>query len=132
MAETDPYYRKLAVMCDPSTGTWIAREDTGSAEESAKMVEEQGKIAEPECAVRCDPLQLTKYAEQDWADLICQSPLTDGSLVDTEEDGPNSCILLCDNHLHLTIDCGFTGMGEKHWHDSHGTVLEDKDIVCPP
>ena len=96
------------------------------------MVAEEGKIAEPECPVRCDDLPLTKYSEQAWADLICQSPLTDDTLVDTEEDGASSCILLCDNHLHLTIDCGFTGLGEKHWHDSHGSVLTDDTIVCPP
>merc|ERR1719481_325545 len=130
--EDETYYRKLAVMCNGKTGEWVARDDTGSKEESGKMVEEQGKIAEPECPVRCEELELTKYAEQSWADLICDFPLTDGNkLVDTEEDGTNSCILLCDNHLQMSIDCGFIGEGEKHWHDIHGTELKDETIICP-
>jgi len=130
-AETDTYYRKLAVTCDEGTGQWMARDDTGSKAESGNMVADQGKINEPDCPVRCEELALTKYAEQPWADLICDFPLSDGKLVDTEEDGTNSCILLCDNHLHLSIDCGFTGQGEKHWHDSHGTVLTDDTVLCP-
>jgi len=128
-----PYYRKLAVMCDGTTGQWVAREDTGSKTESEAMIAETNKIAEPVCPNRCEALTLTKYAGQSWADLICDMPLGEGNtLADTEDDGPNSCILLCDNHLRMSIECGFTGNGEKHWHDIHGEVLTDDTIICPP
>jgi hypothetical protein len=90
------------------------------------MVEGGTTIDEPACPTICKPLPLTKYAEQDWADLICDSPLSVGNIL---EDG-NSCILLCDNHLKMSIDCGFTGMGEKHWHDGHGALLDDEKIIC--
>merc|ERR1711892_397523 len=113
-------------MCDGTSGAWVAREYTGDSTLSGEMIAETNKIAEPVCPNRCEDLKLSSYANQPWADLICDLPLKDGTtLADSEEDGTNSCILLCDNHMHMSIDCGFTGNGEKHWHDIHGVVLTE-------
>eukprot|EP00091_Calanus_sinicus_P017074 TRINITY_DN36855_c0_g1_i1.p3 TRINITY_DN36855_c0_g1~~TRINITY_DN36855_c0_g1_i1.p3 ORF type:complete len:104 (-),score=34.08 TRINITY_DN36855_c0_g1_i1:32-343(-) len=102
-------------------------EKTGSSELSAGMIGEDGTIIEPECTSACQPLLLTEYAKDDWADLICDEPLPE----DDTLRPPNSCILLCDNHLKMSIDCVLTGEGEREWQKGDGTPIEeDEDVKC--
>jgi len=116
------YYRELAVQCEGLTGTWAAREDTGSTELSTAMID-VNTIKEQECTAICEAITIT--ITQKWADLVCVTPLVDNLL----EDG-NSCILLCDNHLKMTIDCKYVVEGDKEWQDAHGTPLTAGDIKC--
>jgi len=119
------YYRQLAVQCDGSAdpATWKPREDTGDNALSTAMIE-SNTIKEQVCTAACDPITITN--SQEWADLVCDNPLGDGNAL---EDG-NSCILLCDNHLRMTIDCKYVVEGDKKWQDAHGVELTDADIKC--
>jgi len=122
--ESSPYYRKLAVEC--INGEWKPREDAGSQTESAAMIQNE-KIEEQPCDATCEPLTLTVVtSDQWWADLVCDHPLADGNVLTV----PNSCILLCDNHLSKTIDCKYTENGDKTWQDAERKDLEDEDIQC--
>jgi len=125
------YHRKLAVFCDGTNiqgekGTWTVELHTGSQEASEKMINDNaGTITEQECGATCSPIKLTSYTSQWWADIICENPLVDNNLSE-----PNSCILLCDNHLEKTIDCEYDVHGDKAWRDADGNVLEEEDIAC--
>jgi len=125
---TSPYYRKLAIEC--INGDWKPRADAGSQTESQAMIVDVGddhKIEEQPCTATCEPLQLTVVTgDQWWADLVCDHPLAEGNVLTV----PNSCILLCDNHLFKTIDCKYTENGDKTWQDADGNDLADKDIQC--
>eukprot|EP00091_Calanus_sinicus_P018347 TRINITY_DN4153_c0_g1_i2.p1 TRINITY_DN4153_c0_g1~~TRINITY_DN4153_c0_g1_i2.p1 ORF type:complete len:328 (-),score=42.30 TRINITY_DN4153_c0_g1_i2:33-1016(-) len=125
---SEPFYRKLAIKCNGAvgseSGTWEALPLTGSAALSAAMIADN-TIIEQECASTCDDLTITIPPNQYWADLICDNPLEENKL----KDG-NSCILLCDNHLKMSIDCRFTREGEKQWQDGEGTELTAATIKC--
>jgi len=119
------YYRKLAVFCDGTDGTWKAENNTGKADLTEAMIAESNKITEQPCGATCDPIILDAYQDQWWADLICQNPMEDKTLRE-----PNSCVLLCDNHLKMTIDCEYDAEGEKEWRNADGEVLTGQDIKC--
>ena len=124
---TAPYYRTLAVNCNGTDGTWNAMDGTGSTEESGSMIEGDTTIVEPTCPTStapCDPLTLT-HMDQAGFNLICDNPLEAGSVL---QDG-NSCILLCDNHLTMSISCGLSDEGDKTWLADDGTVLVDEKGV---
>ena len=90
------------------------------------MIENQGRITEQDCDAKCPNLTLSTYLTQYWADLVCDNPLVEHTLVE-----PNSCILLCDNHLKTTIDCEYDDQGIKAWRDQDGGEIEDEsDIAC--
>jgi len=128
----DTYIHKLAITCNgldgaAGQGSWEAMEITGNHDLSAGMIGSDGTIVEPECTSACQPLLLTEYAKDDWADLICDTPLPD----DDKLVEPNSCILLCDNHLKMSIDCVLTEEGEKEWQNGDGQpILADADVKC--
>merc|ERR1711915_208476 len=130
-----PYYRRAAIKCDGrSKDGWIPLPDSGSQAASNQMIGDQTKISEPTCATRCEPLTLTSYQDQYWADLICDPPLeSPGVLKDPAEgeDGvTDSCILLCDNHYKMAVDCTFMEEGNKYWNNLHGDVLDDSKVIC--
>jgi len=130
---TNSYYRKLAVFCDGTNivegedkGTWTEMPDTGSQEGSKAMISMAGTITEQECNSTCPDIQLSTYADQWWADLICETPLVSNVLTP-----PNHCVLLCDNNLEKTIDCEYDAEGVKAWRDQEGNPLtDDSDIAC--
>jgi len=127
-ASVSEYYRKLAITCDGTDGTWKSMEVTGSNDESGKMVGDGGDtIVEPECSTICEDLTLT-HINQEGADLICDTPLVEEEGEFTLSDG-NSCILLCDNHLRMEITCEFTEEGDKIWEDD-GTEVNDDYVKC--
>jgi len=118
------YFRRLAVQC--ANGVWSARPDAGSEVKSTAMVAETDKITEQECEAECTPLVITDK-HQYWSSLVCDTPLGEDK---TLNDG-NSCILLCDNHFYMTIDCEYDREGNKAWRDAAGEVLTDAKIKCP-
>merc|ERR1711892_307930 len=121
------YYRKLAVYCDGTDGSWQVREDSGSADLSGEMIKTKTTIVEQDCSSANDPcpnLNLSHIGDPGFS-LICDYPLQDNTLSD-----PNSCILLCDNHWTMAIDCGLSEMGDKTWLDDWGDVVIDNDIKC--
>merc|ERR1711892_544855 len=129
----ETYIHKLAITCNgldgaAGQGYWEAMEITGNQALSGGMIGPDGTtIVEPECTSACQPLLLTEYATDDWADLICDTPLPD----DDRLVEPNSCILLCDNHLKMSIDCVLTGEGEREWQNGDGQpILADADVKC--
>jgi len=135
--EHKPYYRRAAIKCDgrdKEGNSWIPLDDSGSQAASEEMIDDGSKIHEPTCATRCETLTLTSYQDQYWADLICDPPLeTPGVLKDPAEgeDGvTDSCILLCDNHYRMAIDCTFMEKGEKYWNNLHGGKLNDSNVNC--
>jgi hypothetical protein len=125
-----PYNRKLAVYCEGTEiadghGTWMMMLETGSDEFSTNMLPDiTGKITEQNCTASCDDLDLSNNPDQYWADLICETPLENHVLKD-----PNSCILLCDNHLKTTIDCKYNSEGEKHWYDGEDGIISDANQI---
>jgi len=125
--DKEAYYRRLAVYCDGSTdpATWKARPDAGSQTLSEAMIAEAGKIVEQGCEATCTGLTVKAYQGQWWADLVCDTSLEGDKLVE-----PNSCILLCDNHLKMTIDCEFDAEGVKDWRNAAGVALTDPEIIC--
>jgi len=133
----DVYWRKAAIKCnggkdEGTPGEWIAMSNTGSKSASAEMIGTNEQLHEPKCGTRCEDLKLTKFSEQYWADLICDPPLETPYILKDIEGRTDSCYLLCDNHLKMTIDCTFMGNGEKYWNNNHGTVLADDDVICDP
>jgi len=118
------YFRQLAVVCDGSAdpATWKAMEGTGNADLSAAMID-GNKINEQACGATCETITIPEL--QEWADLVCDQPLGENNeLVDG-----NSCILLCDNHLRMTIDCKYVEAGDKEWQNADGEVLPE-NIKC--
>jgi len=127
--EHNEFYRKLAVYCDGTTGddkgTWAVKPNTGSQVQSEAMItDEEGTITEQECSAQCEDITID-LSSQWWADIICENPLVNNVLKD-----PNSCILLCDNHLEKTIDCEFDIDGNKAWRNAEGQELKKEDITC--
>jgi len=121
------YYRKLAVFCNATEGTWTVMPDTGSQALSQAMIsDKEGTITEQGCPATCDDITLSTYESQWWADLICENPLVNNVLTP-----PNHCVLLCDNSLKKTIDCEYDDQGEKAWRDQDGNaLLQESDIAC--
>merc|ERR1719419_10736 len=135
----DVYWRKAAIKCNgghddrATAGSWIQMSNTGSTDASNEMINNNLKqLKEPECGTRCKDLTLTQFGSQYWADLICDPALETPYTLQDKIERTDSCMLLCDNHLKMTIDCTFMGNGEKYWNNNHGTVLTDDDVMCDP
>ena len=91
------------------------------------MISVPGTMVEQECDSIGDPcpdLTLTHTGQSGFS-LICDNQLEGNTLKD-----PNSCILLCDNHWTMAIECGLSEEGDKTWLDDWGEVVTDQDIKC--
>jgi len=149
--ENTKYKRKLAIFCDGDDGQWkaydqsCALEEAEADKESCKTGDEvkslalisSGEILEPGCCVvdkdadGCTCAELTDdTGNQDWADLICDHPVSPAGKV----TDPNSCMLLCDNHLTKSFSCKFdikeAALGEKKWLDISGEEVTEGNVKC--
>jgi len=122
----EAFYRKLGIICKED-GTWKAMDNTGNQELSAAMYDNTKKIfVEPECEAMqkgCASMMLT-HTDQRGLRLMCNKPIRDNTLTD------HSCILTCDNHFMMGIDCKMSEDGEKVWLDNNGEVVTDDRVRC--
>merc|ERR1712142_382982 len=125
----NPYRRKSAIKCDGTAGEWITADNSGNPDAKEDMLDGD-QVKEPDCPTKCKDLPLTKYTEQYWADLICDPPLGEDHKLKDNDVYTNSCILTCDFHFKMTIDCNFMKDGEKEWTDNHGKIVTDQDVQC--
>jgi len=119
------YSNELAITCSPE-GTWVAAENTGNAGLSASMFNDTTKmIEEPDCSTKNDPCPDLQLPQASQLALMCANPLENNVLT-----GQNSCILLCDNSLKMTIQCGLSDEGKKAWLNDWGEVVQADQIKC--
>jgi len=120
-------YRLLGIECTKE-GTWVPMANTGSQEKSAALYNNVTKMfVEPECETMkqdCEPITLT-HTDQHGLLLMCDYPIKDNILT-----YPNSCMLMCDNHFMMGIDCKMSEDGEKVWLDNYGEVVTDEKVRC--
>jgi len=119
------YSNELAITCSPD-GTWIAVENTGNTGLSASMFNESTEmIKEPDCSTKNDPCPDLQLPEANQLALMCENPLVNNVLT-----GQNNCILLCDNSLKMTIQCGLSDEGKKAWLNDWGEVVKADQLNC--
>ena len=119
------YYRKLAVVCGGGGG-WVVANNTGSSEASQAMIQDNS-LLEPSCATVSDPcptIELSHTGDPGFS-IICDNPIEGSTLA-----YPNKCIVLCDNHWAMDIECGMADTGDKTWLNDWGEIITDQDIKC--
>merc|ERR1711915_1159421 len=134
--DTSNNWRHSVIKCDGgrdnsrTNGTWVTTVDSGNSNAKDEMVADDGTILEPKCPTKCADLTLSTYLTQYWADLICDPPIEADHTLKDNEDRTDSCILTCDFHFKMTVDCNFKADGVKEWTDNHGNTVIDTDIQC--
>ena len=135
LEQTSPYWRKLAIECT-RFGTWdrLAGSD-GSADDYVDVLNDRAAPTEP----NCKPLPveiLPGVLTEEGADFLCDNELTmneDGTHL--EIVAPNTCVLLCDFHLSMSLECQISEEGETKCYDEGDSNPTSADnIYCwvPP
>merc|ERR1719427_1099411 len=122
-------WRRLAITCG-NTGTWGRAENSGGSDEDYLAVL-GADGAEAPVEPTCEPESvLIHHAvfEEDGADFLCDTePTSDGGDPEYFQIvAPNTCILLCDFHLAMSLDCRITSQGTS----TAGSLLPQ--ILQPP
>ena len=111
VAEDAHDWRRLAITCG-NTGKWAKTENSGgSAEDYDEVLGADGSDAPVEPSCRPEPVLIHPAVfEEDGADFLCDTePTSDGKEPEHFEIvAPNTCILLCDFHLAMSLDCHIT------------------------
>jgi len=128
--EQDPLWRKLHVTCDGTEGKWIATGTDGKeADYNEVLGEGTAAITEHECKGGDVTLEVPRSQLGEGADLLCDNPDTDGGDTYTIT-APNTCVLLCDLHLGMTIESRLDANGEVAFHrDGAEEVFDDVSLV---
>ena len=130
--------RKLQVFCDGTDGKWKASDNTGWLEADYIGVLGEGADAglaaflEPICTGGDIVLSVPKTNIDDHigTELLCEDGPTlieDSSTYDIA--APNSCILLCDHQLGMTIDSELDEDGVAVFKDGSGDAISDGNTV---
>merc|ERR1711990_1372936 len=131
-----PYYRKLAIECT-RFGTWARLAGSGGSDEDYTDVLNGGAApTEP----NCKPLPveiLPGVLTEEGADFLCDIDLAmNDAGTHYEIVAPNTCVLLCDFHLSMSLECLISEEeGETKCYDDGDTnPTSAENIYCwvPP
>merc|ERR1712210_124928 len=132
---TSPYWRKLAIECT-RFGTWARLDNSGGSDEDyVDVLHDNAAPTEPNCKPK--PIEiLPAVLTEEGADFLCDNELTmneDGTHL--EIVAPNTCVLLCDFHLSMSLECQISEEGETKCYDEGDSNPTSADnIYCwvPP
>jgi len=133
LTESDPLWRKLAVIC--IDGQWQkVKEADGDDAMYAKVIPSNSAIVEQNCVGGENPptfeVDLAGAGNGAGAALVCDKEGTMSGSTYTIS-APNHCLLLCDLHIGMTIDGRLDDKGEYEWVDQDGTAITDANGVNP-
>jgi len=114
---TSTYWRKLAIECT-RFGTWARLAGSGGSDEDyGDILTEGAAPTEP----NCKPLPveiLPGVLTEEGADFLCDNePTLNAAETHLEIVAPNTCVLLCDFHLSMSLDCQISKDGETKCYD---------------
>jgi len=136
---SDEYWRKLAIECT-RFGNWARLTGADGADEDYDEVL-NGSIESPEAPSEpnCKPLPieiLPGVRDEEGADFLCDNDLElNEAGTHLEIVAPNTCVLLCDFHLSMSLDCRINEAGEtKCYDDGDDAPTDPANIYCwtPP
>ena len=136
---SDEYWRKLAIECT-RFGNWARLTGADGADEDYDEVL-NGSIESPEAPSEpnCKPLPieiLPGVRDEEGADFLCDNDLElNEAGTHLEIVAPNTCVLLCDFHLSMSLDCRIDEAGEtKCYDDGDDDPTDPSNIYCwtPP
>jgi len=125
--------RKLQVSCDGTEGKWILDPDAGGENAVYDEVILNGgsdPIGEPSCTGGGVLLEIpVANIEESGTQLVCDDPVTpaDGMY---KMGHPNTCILLCDYQLGMTINSELDEEGEAFFKNQAGNITEGSVVTC--
>ena len=125
--------RKLQVSCDGTEGKWILDPDAGGENAVYDEVILNGgsdPIGEPSCTGGGVLLEIpVANIEESGTQLVCDDPVTpaDGMY---KMGHPNTCILLCDFQLGMTINSELDEEGEAFFKNQAGNITEGSVVTC--
>ena len=100
---------KLQVSCNGTEGKWILDPDAGGEDaDYGEVIINEGAdpIGEPSCTGGGVKLSIPVANIQDGAQLVCDENLTPDEEDMYKMGHPNTCLLLCDYQLGMTITSG--------------------------
>merc|ERR1719285_1129549 len=125
-------WRKLEVSCNGSNGTW---EKVPGADGEVDDYEEvlpnngTGAIFEHVCQGGNTKLDVPKANLGEGSDLLCENPDTDDNPDAYTINAPNSCALLCDLHLGMSIESSLNSDGEFDFMRDGDEKITDGNLV---
>merc|ERR1719384_1130665 len=133
--EGSQYWRKLAIECT-RFGTWARLAGSGGSDEDyTDVLNGDAAPTEP----NCKPLPveiLPGVLTEEGADFLCDSePTLNDAGTHLEIVAPNTCVLLCDFHLSMSLDCQISDDGETECFDEGEDIpTSAENIYCwvPP
>ena len=135
MDSNSQYYRKLAIECT-RFGTWARLAGSGGSDEDyVDVLNGDAAPNEP----NCKPLPveiLPGVLDEEGADFLCDNePTLNEAKTHLEIVAPNTCVLLCDFHLSMSLECLISKEGETECFDDGDSIPTSADnIYCwvPP
>merc|ERR1719427_1963498 len=131
-------WRRLAIPCG-NTGTWAKTNNSGGSDEDyLAVLGADGAEAPVEPTCEPEPVLIHHAVfEEDGADFLCDTePTSDGGDPEYFQIvAPNTCILLCDFHLAMSLDCRITSQGTTGcYEDGAEAPVDPGNIYCwvPP
>jgi len=115
--EGSQYWRKLAIECS-RFGTWERLAGAGGSDEDyADILDGDAAPTEPNCKPK--PIEiLPGVLTEEGADFLCDNePTWNEAGTHLEIVAPNTCVLLCDFHLSMSLECEITEKGETECYD---------------
>merc|ERR1719500_1425745 len=133
--EGSQYWRKLAIECS-RFGTWVRLAGAGGSDEDyADILNGDAAPTEPNCKPK--PIEiLPGVLTEEGADFLCDNePTWNEAGTHLEIVAPNTCVLLCDFHLSMSLECQFSDDGETECFDEGEDIpTSAENIYCwvPP
>jgi len=126
--------KKLQVSCNGTLGKWVIDQDAGGEDAvyEEEVINNEGldPIGEPSCTGGGLQLEIPEANIVDGTQLVCDTPL------DLPEGGnykmghPNTCILLCDYQLGMTINSALNEEGEAVFKNQDGSEITGSAVTC--
>merc|ERR1719341_2920141 len=125
--------KKLQVSCDGTAGKWVIDQEAGGEDvvydDEVIVNEGADPIGEPSCTGGGGQLEIPAGNIADGSQLVCDTHLA-------PEEGfykmghPNTCILLCDYQLGMTINSGLNEEGEAVFKNQDGDAVTGSAVTC--
>ena len=87
-------------------------------------------IGEPSCTGGGLQLQIPEANIVDGTQLVCDTPLELPEGGNYKMGHPNTCILLCDYQLGMTINSGLNEQGEAVFKNQDSEAVTGSDVTC--
>ena len=127
--------KKLQVSCDGAEGKWVLDPNAGGEHGDYNEVivgdpDGSEPIGEPSCTGGGVLLEIPEENIANGSELVCDIHLA------APEDGvykmghPNTCILLCDYQLGMTINSGLDQEGGAIFKDQDDNEVTGSEVTC--